>query len=320
MRQRRRLFAASVLACACALAACVAPAPNRSAAVPPPAPQITPEPFARAQPPPSPRSAELATYYQRLQNDLQVRGLMRTDGGGPDTPYTDVMLARNFEQIVFFDEYASSRSFEVAGGSSRLRRWDGPVHFGVEFGASVTDAQQSSDRAQISAFVARLASATGHPISMSAPSANFNVLIMGEDDADLIRSRVQALVPNINGAALRLFTNLPRDIHCLVVAFAAAPGSSGYGQAIALIRSEHPALMRRSCIHEELAQGLGLANDSPGARPSIFNDDDEFALLTTHDAHLLGMLYDRRLRTGMSLTAARPIVRHLAAERTGAGS
>ena len=124
----------------------------------------------------------------------------------------------------------------------------------------------------------------------------------------------------IDGAALRLFTNLPRDIHCLVVAFAAAPGSASYGRAVALIRAEHPGLMRSSCIHEELAQGLGLANDSPAARPSIFNDDDEFALLTTHDAHLLGMLYDRRLQTGMTLQSARPTVRTLAAERTGAGS
>ena len=78
--------------------------------------------------------------------------------------------------------------------------------------------------------------------------------------------------------------------------------------------------MPSKCIHEELAQGLGLANDSPAARPSIFNDDDEFALLTTHDTHLLGMLYDKRLQTGMTLDAARPIIRQMARERLGPGS
>ena len=46
--------------------------------------------------------------------------------------------------------------------------------------------------------------------------------------------------------------------------------------AVAIVRGEHPDLMRLSCIHEELAQGLGLANDSPYARPSVFNDDEEF--------------------------------------------
>ena len=43
---------------------------------------------------------------------------------------------------------------------------------------------------------------------------------------------------------------------------------------------------------------MGLPNDSPEARPSLFNDDLEFALLTEHDAILLRMLYDPRLRPG----------------------
>ena len=62
---------------------------------------------------------------------------------------------------------------------------------------------------------------------------------------------------------------------------------------------------------------MGLANDSPDARPSIFNDDDEFALLTTHDEKLLSILYDDRLAPGMSLEQARPVIRILAREQTG---
>ena len=76
--------------------------------------------------------------------------------------------------------------------------------------------------------------------------------------------------------------------------------------------------MRHACIHEEVAQGLGLPNDSPYARPSIFNDDDEFALLTSHDEALLRMLYDPRLKNGMTVDEARPIVRILAREEMGA--
>jgi len=70
-------------------------------------------------------------------------------------------------------------------------------------------------------------------------------------------------------------------------------------------------------VHEELAQGLGLANDSPAARPSIFNDDDEFALLTSHDEKLLAILYDPRLRAGMDVDTALPVVRILAREQMG---
>ena len=72
--------------------------------------------------------------------------------------------------------------------------------------------------------------------------------------------------------------------------------------------------MRTSCIHEEIAQGLGLPNDSPTARPSIFNDDEEFALLTAHDELLLRVLYDPRLEIGMTPDEARPIVDAIATE------
>ncbi len=58
-------------------------------------------------------------------------------------------------------------------------------------------------------------------------------------------------------------------------------------------------------------------SDSPTARPSIFNDDEEFALLTRHDELLLRILYDRRLQPGMTKAQAVPIVRQIAAELLG---
>ena len=78
--------------------------------------------------------------------------------------------------------------------------------------------------------------------------------------------------------------------------------------------------MRSACIHEELAQGMGLANDSPGARPSIFDDDEAFALLTTHDEILLRMLYDPRRQTGMTPATAAPIARVIARDYLAVGA
>ena len=110
--------------------------------------------------------------------------------------------------------------------------------------------------------------------------------------------------------------NLGRESYCLVVA--ADPADDGViTQAVAVIRDELPVLLRLSCIHEELAQGLGLANDSPSARPSIFNDDDEFGRLTAMDERMLSMLYDPRLKPGMDAAEARPIVARLAAAQLG---
>ncbi|HEY9039277.1 MAG TPA: DUF2927 domain-containing protein [Roseovarius sp.] len=304
-----------------ALAACTdmppptaAPSQARPSAMRPPVP--------KSDSPPSERSHALAAHYTRVEASLVGQGLLRTDGGGPDTPYTDTDILRNFEQIAFHDEYERDRGLARSDGRpGRLRKWTGPVRMSVEFGASVPKDQRTIDQRLVAGYAARLARVTGHPISAGAgPDANFNVLFMGEDDRAQTIARIRQLVPNINQSSINLFEALPRSIHCLVVAFSDNNNDHTYRRAIALIRAEHPSLLRKSCIHEELAQGLGLANDSPRARPSIFNDDDEFALLTTQDEELLRLLYSPRLKPGMSIEEARPILMQLIAERRGGSS
>lgn len=290
-------------------------------------PELRPAPSAPASAPEPPRSAQpsaasksLSAYYLRVEQNLIAQGLLRTDGGGIDTPYSEIDLIRNFERIAFYDEYARGGGLRSSDGTpSRLKRWTQAVRLSVEFGASVPDAQRAADRAEIARYTSRLARITGHPISISSASPNFHVFIVSEDDRKTLSPRIRQIVPSINGTALALFDNLPRSIHCFVIAFSGTAGGYDYAQAIALIRAEHPPVLRKSCMHEEIAQGLGLANDSPRARPSIFNDDDEFAFLTTHDEELLRLLYNPRLRPGMSLDQARPIYSGIAANRQSGG-
>ena len=290
--------------------------------VTPPAPPPVAEPEPPAGPtvtPPTQASRDLATYYARLQNDLLIQGLLRGDGGGPDTPFTDTQLARNFVRIALFNEYRDDSDFRRPQATvSKLRRWAGPIRMSVEFGDTVPLAQRDADLASVSAYAARLSRATGVPIRVTDRNPNFHVLFLGEDDRQAYGPRLRALIPNISEATVRTFVNLPREQLCVVIG-TFAPGQSTYTKAVAMIRAEHPNLMRSACIHEELAQGMGLANDSPGARPSIFNDDEEFALLTTHDELLLRMLYDPRLEAGMDPATAAPIARMIAREYLAAG-
>lgn len=263
-------------------------------------------------PAPSQQSAELRVFYNRVLNDSLTRGLLRTDGGGPDTPYTTDMLVRNFEQIAFFSEYER--------GPQPLRRWRDPVRFAVRFGPSVTQAMRARDANATTAYVSRLARITGHPISVSESNPNFHVFFASDDDRPGVIEQIRRIEPRIDEGTLATIRDLPRETYCLVVAFSPAGQSGTYTRAIALIRAEQPDLMRLSCIHEELAQGLGLANDSPSARPSIFNDDEEFALLTSHDEVLLKMLYDPRLRPGTGVATSRATLRILAEELMTPGS
>lgn len=285
--------------------------PAVHAGVPAPAP----EPPRVAQPT-SKASAQLRSYFNQVQTAQLGQGLLRRDGGGVDTPFTNTMLARNFEQIAFFNEY--NGNFSGRGGPSPLRRWDAPVQMQIIFGDSVPPSQRKSDTADVRNYAARLGRVTGHSVSMG-DAPNFIVVIAGEDDRSDALAQAAARVPGISSASLGPLNNLRRDTYCVVAAYASGAGAHTYTAALAVIRAENPSLLRLSCIHEELAQGMGLANDSPTARPSIFNDDDEFALLTRQDELLLQMLYDPRLRPGMKADQARETVRKIAAELAGGG-
>jgi len=282
---------------------------------PRPEPQV---PAANAYVPPSAASQDLARFYQRVERDLLTRGLLRTDGGGPDTPYDADDLARNFEAIAFYSEYPDHAvSIGSRQTDGQLSRWVGPVRIQTEFGPTVLPATRTQDAAQVESYAARLARLTEHPISVVPRKGNFHVFFAGKDDGAYVVSRLKQLIPNISQDSLDLVANPRANFDCFVFASATNSAPHKYLRAVTLIRAELPDLVRRSCIHEEIAQGLGLSNDSPAARPSIFNDDDEFALLTSHDEKLLTMLYDPRLKPGVSVDQARPVVRIIARELMG---
>jgi hypothetical protein len=297
------------LACL-ALAACDVPTGSPPVTVAPPVAVATA---------PTAKSASASAYYAQVQQVLLSQGLLRTDPG-TSIPFSDRILAENFMRIALYDEYRRGNGgFVREETASRLRRWEGPVRIGVRFGASVPPERQATDLSRIASFAARLSAITGHPIGLDDANPNFLIHIVSEDEREALGPKVRAFLPSLSPADVAGITNMPRTTYCLVYALSA--GNSGtYTRAFAVIRAEHPDLLRLSCLHEELTQGLGLPNDSPRARPSIFNDDEEFALLTDHDELLLRMLYSPELRPGMSLDEARPIVESLARRLMGGDS
>ncbi|MEO0915578.1 MAG: DUF2927 domain-containing protein [Pseudomonadota bacterium] len=278
----------------------------------PPPPVVVEEPTAA--------SKALAAYYARVESGHRTRGLLRIDGGGPDVPFDERRLAETFMSIAFAREFSDVGTALVRQEEqSILRRWESPVRVEVIFGNSVSPAQRADDRAAIRRFADRLARTTGHPVSFVERGGNFRVLILSEDERRVVGPTLRRLIPTVRDREIALIEGLDRESYCLVLA--ADPGNDGViRQAAAVIRNELPLLLRQSCIHEELAQGMGLANDSPSARPSIFNDDDEFGRLTAMDEEMLGILYNSRLRPGMDTEVARPIVRSLANTLLGSAS
>ena len=267
---------------------------------------------------PSAKSVALSKYYADLQYNMRLRGLIREDDGRNVASVNGRVLAENFETIALHDEYVpGQQGFVPRQTPSALRRWEKPIRMAIEFGASVPSDMRSADTQFIVNYAQNLSQVSGHPITMTASRPNYLVLVLGEDDRDDFAQRFRSFVPGLSDQTVQDYLNLPRSILCLVYAFPGRNGGHSYDRAVAVIRAEHPSLMRRSCIHEELAQGMGLANDSPRARPSIFNDDEEFGFLTRHDEMLLKLLYDPRLSVGMDANAARPTVQRIATELAG---
>ncbi len=287
---------------------------------PGPAPATAPAPPARpaGTAAASGEQARLAAFFREREQVQLDRGLRRLDSGAAEMPTDPDKIADIYVQVALRDEYrATPAGFVPSGAPAPLRRWERPVAFRLGFGASVPDAVQARDRAEAARLVATLAQATGHPVRLLPESrvagGNFHVLILNPQERQQAEPRLRALVPGIDEATVSLFTALPLSVYCVVAAFARGDGTV-YTDAIAMVRAELPELTRHACLHEEMAQGLGLPNDSDIARPSIFNDDQEFARLTELDLMLLRIHYDPRLRPGMRAAQARPIVRQIAVE------
>ena len=273
--------------------------------------------------PPSQASLSAAAYYRSIEQRAVAQGLMRQDGGGIDTRYSADDLATNFQRIALMSEHAQVGGRFVSKQSlSPLRRWQAPVRIKVHFGGSAPEDMRAKDRANLRAYVARLSRLTRHPISLteSDTAANFHLFVVSLDEQRALGPVLNAVEPDLAPSVVREITSMSRNTYCAVFASSRAENPYTYVSGIAFVRTEHPDLMRLSCYHEELAQGLGLANDSPKARPSIFNDDEEFALLTTMDEQLLRMLYHPSLKPGMTVSEAAPIVSRLAENLVGGNS
>ena len=222
MALKNGLFAALLAASLIGLAGCD---------VPPPAPPTSPTPrpvaLGPTVSPQSEISRQMAKHLARVQADLLVQGLLRTDGGGPDVPFSKRNLVDNFIRIALFDEYTNTGGQIIARETkSRLRRWEQPIRMQIEFGPSVPLAQRSKDRDQISQYIKRLSRLTGVPIRLTNHNPNYNVLILNEDERQGSAARLQALAPGIGAASLRTVTDMSRETLCLVFTYSNAANQS----------------------------------------------------------------------------------------------
>jgi len=249
-----------------------------------------------------PSSGDFAAYESMLRKD----GRLRTETAPRDAAYDAASLARNFGRIALRKETDGTRLGGVGNStSSALRRWSGPVRYRL-YGGGVTPA----DRAEVDRLMTRIAALTGLDISESPGDPNFRILITVPAERDAVSRDLGQVNRQFKGAFE--YWRQHSEVVCVFQDIFGGQNGAEIVSAMAAIGSETTGILRTACLHEEIVQALGLTNDDSRVRPSIFNDDAEFALLTEHDEELLRILYDPRLKPGMMAAEAMPVVENIA--------
>jgi hypothetical protein len=262
-------------------------------------------------PPPTAPAFDLGAYYAATEAQIRAAGGMRTEYFPADAPFSKADIARDFMRIALFDEYrAVNGSYVAQETPSNLRRFDAPVLVRVINGRSTSIADARFNLTAVSQYTRRLARITGHPIGIAtdAQRANMVVFFLSQDEQPAIARQLGRYVTAPPREVEDAFANSPRDVLCGAYSLSDERSPDSYRASVILIKSEHSIAQRNACVQEEMAQALGLTNDSIEARPSIFNDDEEFAKLTKHDELLLQILYHPRLHSGMPPSAVRPLL------------
>jgi hypothetical protein len=204
--------------------------------------------------------------------------------------FTDAQIAEGFFKIAFGAELA------VAGRADRIRKYAKPVRVYVDSRA------QPDRRRQVAAAVADSGTRIEHiDIAMAEHRSAANVAVTLIRDRDLGRT-IRAFYGRDN--ARRIKRKL--EPQCL----------SGFSKddAFRIIRSDVIVVVDigdfifYDCIYEELLQALGPINDDSSVPWSMFNDDVSKGFFDVYDQYLLNILYDPRIRPGMSRDEVRELL------------
>jgi hypothetical protein len=219
------------------------------------------------------------------------------------TDFTNDEIKDGFFKIAFRAE------LQLGVAAERVRKYDEPVRIFV-------DSESAPDRRpEIAAIVDDIRSRVNHldvAITDDREAANFTVMLIAERDlARTIRSRYGS------GRAKRIQQALAPQ--CL----------SGIGKdklyrirrAEVILPVDAGEFAFYDCAYEELLQALGAINDDASVPWTMFNDDVQMGFFDVYDQYLLNILYDPRIRPGMTkqevnqllpdvLSAARTWVTH----------
>ena len=238
---------------------------------------------------------------------LALAGLMACDAQAEDP---EISGRRAAERRTFTDAEITEGFFKTAFGAElpigdqpdRIRKFDGPVRVYIDSRA------RPDRRAQVTDVVASIRTHVQHiDIAVTDSRSAANVMVTLVRDRDLPRTirkffgRAQArqIQSSLTPQCLSSFRKDEafRIVHSDVILVADAGDFVFY-----------------DCVYEELLQALGPINDTDAVPWTMFNDDVRMGFFDVYDQYILNILYDPRIRPGMTAGEVRAVLPQVLAD------
>jgi hypothetical protein len=209
---------------------------------------------------------------------------------------SEITSRRAAERVEFSNEEIKDGFFKIAfhaemqvgAPADRIRKFDEPVRIFI-------DSKSPPDRsAQLEEVIADIRARVDHldiAITHDREAANFVVMLVRDRDVDAtIGARYG------KGRARRIKQSLKPQ--CL--SGIGKDGQFRIRRAEAILPVDAGEFTFLDCAYEELLQGLGVINDDASVPWTMFNDDVQMGFFDAYDQYLLNILYDSRVRPGMT--------------------
>jgi hypothetical protein len=203
--------------------------------------------------------------------------------------FTDAEIVEGFLKTTFGAE------FQLAGRVDRIRKYVTPVRV-------FADGNRPDRRAQLAQVVADIGRRVQHlDIAMTSSAEDANVRVKLVRDRDLIRTIAKDYGTE---RAKEIKTSL--DPQCL----------SGFRKNDAyeidhssvILTVDNGDFVFFDCAYEELLQSLGPINDTSSVPWTMFNDKVSMGFFDVYDQYILNLLYDPRIRPGMTVDEVRAVL------------
>jgi hypothetical protein len=204
--------------------------------------------------------------------------------------FSDAEIATGFFKIAFGAE------LQVAGRTDRVRKYAAPVRVYV-------DNQSDADRrAELAAIVADIrARVRNLDIEVVADRNLANVKVTLVRDRDLGKT-IRRLYGRERAAQIQ------RSLNPQCLSGFRKDASFRIISSDVIIVADAGDFVFRDCAFEELLQALGPINDDASIPWTMFNDEVQMGFFDVYDQYLLNILYDPRVRPGMTADEVRAVL------------